>query len=138
MLKRGNIFKNMVTVPIYQQYIEMHQKVIAEQQELCKKYKVEWHPSSPDLKIGISKNISDGTMPVNGLRHSPEGDTSGWYVWAGDYSDSPDLFQPLHIDHLNEHFPLVLKYLGLPPGWRFQIDNKGHEDVWFDEKIIKP
>jgi hypothetical protein len=30
----------------------------------------------------------------------------------------------------------VLKYLGLPAGWRFQIDEKGYEDVWFDESIL--
>lgn len=48
-----------------------------------------------------------------------------------------DFFKPLHIRHLIEDRPVVLKYLGLPPGWRFQIDDKGYEDIWFDESILK-
>lgn len=119
-----------------QEYVEMHKKVIAEQQGLCKKFNVDWQPSPPDLKVGISKNIKDGIMPINGLRHQPEGDTSGWYIWAGEYSKNADFFQPMHVDHLNEHFPSILKYLGLPAGWRFQIDDKGYEDLWFDEKLL--
>ena len=50
------------------------------------------------------------------------GETSGWYVWAGEaFSDAPDFFQPMHIEHVISRCPEILPYLGLAPGWRFLI-----------------
>jgi len=126
-------FKNMTD----KQYIKLHKEIIHQQKEVCKKYGLEWFPSPPDFKIGISKNLKSGIMPINGLRHPVEKGTAGWYIWAGDYLNSKDFFVPMHIDHLDEYFPMVLKYLGLPPGWRFQIDDKGYEDVWEDKSLLK-
>lgn len=114
----------------------MNDRIIEEQKEICKKYGVKWVPSPIGWKIGVSKNISSGAMPINGLRHLPETGTLGWYMWAGDYSDDPKFFEPMHIEHLQEKLPLVLKYLGLSPGWRFQIDDKGYEDVWEDKSLL--
>jgi hypothetical protein len=74
--------------------------------------------------------------PRNGLRHPPEGDTTGWYIWAGDtLSDDADFFEPLHVRHLVERCPELLKFLGLPPGWRFLVAS-AHEDVWEDESLL--
>jgi len=36
------------------------------------------------------------------------------------------------VEHLPEYLPEALRYLDLPPGYRFQIDRSGYEDVWFD------
>ena len=57
--------------------------ILDEQKELCAKFGVKFVASHSLLKVGISRNVKDGIMPINGLRHSPEGDTSGWYIWAG-------------------------------------------------------
>ena len=76
-------------------------------------------------------------MPLNGLRHPSENGTLGWYIWAGgEINTDPNLWDTIHVEHLEQKCPLVLKYLGLPPGWRFQIDNKGYEDVWEDKKLL--
>ena len=40
------------------------------------------------------------------------------------------------MEHLSEHLPEILRYLSLPPGFRFLIDNEGYEDVWFDESLL--
>jgi len=109
---------------------------VNQQLEVCKKYKTEWFESALDQKIGVSKNLTSGIMPINGLRHPPENGTTGWYIWAGDYSEANDFFQPLHINHLIEMYPDLLKYLGLPPGYRFQIDNNKYEDVWEDKSLL--
>ncbi|MNH10017.1 hypothetical protein D3C87_1234060 [compost metagenome] len=114
----------------------MENKYIEDQKEICIKYSQDFFRTSLDLKIGISDNFNSGEMPLNGLRHFPEGDTSGWYIWAGEYSESEDFFKPIHIFHLLESFPEIVKYLGLPPGNRFLMDNKGYEDVWFDEGLL--
>jgi hypothetical protein len=67
------------------------------------------------------------------------GDTSGWYIWAGEGSPSsdPDFFVPLHLEHLSEWRPEILKFLGLPPGWRFLTAGK-YEDVWYDATLLGP
>lgn len=60
---------------------------------------------------------------------------NGWYIWSGEWSDSDIFFNPIHAEHLIEKRPEILKYLSLDVGFRFQIDRKGYEDVWYDEKL---
>jgi len=71
--------------------------------------------------------------PINGMRIQPGEGTNGWFLWCGDErSDDADFYAPLHVEHLPEYLPEALRYLDLPPGYRFQIDRSGYEDVWFD------
>jgi hypothetical protein len=106
------------------------------QVEVCGRFGAEPFPTPADLKAGIASNVRVGVQPLNGLRCHPEGDTSGWYIWAGEeWSDDPDFFAPLHSHHLAAWCPAVIPYLLLPPGWRFLIA-PGHEDVWFDEHLL--
>lgn len=111
-------------------------KIQAIQQEICHKYGSIYVPSPIHLKVGIALNVKTGIWPINGLRHPLEGDTSGWYIWAGEEMGiEDDFFQPLHIEHLESWCPGVIKYLGLAPGWRFLIAPE-YEDVWEDESLL--
>jgi hypothetical protein len=111
--------------------------VEVEQKALCKAHSVGWVPAPFQMKVGIARNVRSTIVPVNGLRITSEGDTTGWYIWAGegDPSDAPDFFVPLHVEHLVEWRPEILKFLGLPPGWRFLTDGK-YEDVWQDLNLL--
>lgn len=114
----------------------MSKDLLAQQRAVCEKHKATFCPSPEDLKVGISLNIKDGLWPINGLRHPPQGDATGWYIWAGEMlSTDPNFFSPLHVEHLSQWCPRVQKYLGLPPGWRFLISD-GYEDVWFDASLL--
>jgi hypothetical protein len=106
------------------------------QREICSKFGAAFYGCDCDLKVGISLNVRNGIMPINGLRIKPKLDTNGWYIWAGEWSDADDFFVPLHGHHLAEWAPLVLPYLGLEPGWRFLID-ENYEDVWEDTGLLK-
>jgi len=107
-----------------------------EQKQVCRKYGSAFFESPSFLKVGVSRNIRDGVLPINGLRHPQEGDSTGWYIWAGeDFSTDKDFFVPLHVEHLEEWCPMVLKYLGLAPGSRFLILND-YEDVWQDLSLL--
>ena len=113
-----------MVVPRYARavWVRMMDAITAEQRSVCKRIGVHPVPAFTDLKVGIARNVRDGVQPLNGLRHQPEGDTTGWYIWAGEnLSDDPDFFVPLHVSHLAEWCPEVEKYLALPPGWRFLI-----------------
>lgn len=104
---------------------------------ICSKYNTAFVESLPYSKVGISQNVRDGVFPINGLRHQAEGHTCGWYIWAGEvYSDREDFFIPVHVGHLVELCPLVIRYLGLPPSWRFLVGEDGYEDVWQDKSLL--
>src|SRR5437868_11745199 len=106
------------------------------QRVVCARFNVEPVPAPAGLKVGIALNVRDGLQPLNGLRCVPEGDTSGWYIWAGEeWSDDPEFFVPLHIEHLETWCPQAIPYLQLPPGWRFLVA-PGHEDVWPDPELL--
>lgn len=106
------------------------------QRSICLRFGANYFACDPTLKVGISQNVRDGVRPLNALRIRPEGDTSGWFIWAGnELSDAPDFFVPLHASHLDAWAPLVLPYLGLPPGWRFLV-TEHYEDVWRDDQLI--
>ena len=110
--------------------------VTAEQIAVCLRIGVEPVAAEPNLKLGISRRPFDLAGPVHGLRHPPEGDTTGWYIWSGEFLEDPDFFEPFHVAHLSKDVPLVVPYLALPPGWRFLLAG-GHEDVWHDESLLK-
>jgi hypothetical protein len=110
--------------------------VSADQEAICRRFGADYVAASSDAMLGVAAAVGSGLLPLNGLRHPPEHDTCGWYLWAGEeLSDAPDFFQPLHLGHLAERCPEVLPYLGLAPGWRFLVAD-GHEDVWYDASLV--
>jgi len=48
------------------------------QLEICKKYSVSFFASPEELVVGVSLNVKSGLFPINGLRHPPEGNSTGW------------------------------------------------------------
>lgn len=115
----------------------MNEDVLRSQAAKCKQYKVDFFPSPDDLKVGVALNVKQHKYPLNGLRINPEGDTTGWYIWAGEEEPliDADYFKPLHVIHLNEWCPEIVQYLGLPPGWRF-LFAPNYEDVWLDQNLL--
>jgi len=109
---------------------------VDEQRRVCEQYKATFVPAPSNLKVGIARDVRDGILPIHGLRTAPDPGTTGWFIWAGgEMSQAEDFFAPLHVEHLSEWCPAVLKFLGLPPGWRFLIAD-GFEDVWYDAKLL--
>jgi hypothetical protein len=116
---------------------EIGETLEEEQRKACAQYGAPWEPAPAHFKVGASPNVRTGIVPVNGLRHPPIADTTGWYLWAGegDPSYDPDFFVPVHVWHLANWWPEVLRFLGLGPGWRFLMD-VAYEDVWHDPKLL--
>ena len=108
----------------------------AQQLEVCRRFGLEPYPAPSHLKVGIARNVKGDTLPVQGIRHPPEGDTTGWYIFAGqEMSNDPDFFVPLHVAHLHEWCPGAMPYLLLPPGWAFVLA-PGYEDVYFNARLM--
>jgi hypothetical protein len=111
-------------------------KIVQEQRETCRAYGAPWVEAPRALKVGLARNVRTGLQPLNGLRHPPKGDSTGWYLWAGqEFSEAPDFFEPVHVLHLAEICPSLLRLLGLPPGWRF-LTHGDYLDVWEDAALL--
>lgn len=102
---------------------------------VCKKYGCEAFVIPLDQKVGISLSVREGLRPITAVRHRPVGDTTGWYIWAGEYSADPEFFKPLCVKHLDDWCPMVIPFLRLPPGWGV-IVTEDYEDVWYDESFL--
>ena len=103
---------------------------------ICKMINVIPNKPDPDSMIGLAINSLDNKV-INGLRHPIEGNSNGWYIWSGEYSESEDFFAPVCIKHLQNYFDIdLIEYLDLPVGYRFLIDDNSYEDVWFDKNLL--
>jgi hypothetical protein len=109
-----------------------------QQKAICEKLKIDWSPVDISSMVAFNESLLSETLPINGLRHLSTDKINGWYLWSGgDIPQHDDrFFKPIHIAHLIELRPAILKYLGLPAGWRFQIDDGGYEDLWYDSTIL--
>lgn len=106
------------------------------QKSVCQKFGAEFLSSDELLRVGISRDFDPRHFPINGLRHPPEGDTVGWYIWSSEkFPEEPDGFVPLCVKHLHDGYPKIATYLGLAPGWRFLIA-PDYEDVWYDANLL--
>jgi len=107
----------------------------SKQRTLCEERGYDYVLAELDSKLGFAIR-TQGKLPINGLRHPPAGDTSGWYIWCGEeLSQEPDFFEPLHTPHLFERCPEAIRFLGLPPGCRFLVTGD-YVEVWFDESLL--
>jgi hypothetical protein len=105
-----------------------------EQRRVCERHAANYTPAPADRNSGVAIG-TETIRPIHGLRHPVTADTTGWYVWGGEYSNAPDFFKPLHTGHLAETLPEILPLLGLPPGYRFLVTDS-HQDVWFDATLL--
>ena len=107
-----------------------------EQKEICHEYNSLYVPPEPGSKVGIALDTLALT-PLNALREFSENGTCGWYIWGGGEipEDDPNFFQPLHISHLENKCPKIIKFLALAPGWRV-LTAYDYLDVWFDEALL--
>jgi hypothetical protein len=113
-----------------------NERIVAAQKVVCVEDAVGYVASLPESKLGFAPSTK-GKIPINGLRHPVVGDTNGWYIWCGDdFSNDGKFFQPLHASHVYEDYPVVAKFLGLPPGFRFLL-TPGAVDIWFDESLLE-
>lgn len=134
---------NEVNIKLWKKWLQTDENKLLEhnswnvhiepQKKICEKYNSLWKPINNKFKIGISDNWNEN--PINGLRHSQQKGTTGWFIWSGEYSENDDFFKPICAEHLLQIRPEIIKYLGLEIGFRFLVDNKGYEDVWKDENI---
>jgi hypothetical protein len=109
-------------------------EVEAEQRKVCARFHAAFSPPDPSAAFGLAWPL-DPDAPLCGLRHPPEAEACGWFVWSGEYSDEDEFFEPVEVAAAGDLVRRALPYLALPPGWRFLLA-PGYEDVWFDATLL--
>jgi len=110
------------------------QNPIFKQIERCRTHHVSFVPARPHSNVYFALETI-GQSPINGLRHPPQRDSSGWYIWCGEeFPTSPQCFIALQTIHLADCCPEAVEFLGLPPGYRFRATGERIE-VWLDPKF---
>ena len=110
--------------------------ILPSQADVCKRYGVE--PQAPLVhdRLGIGLATLQ-TQPINGLRIPAVSGISGWFIFGGlKAGNEADFYSPLCIEHIHKYCEIVVPYLCLPAGWRFQIDLNGYEDVWYQPSLL--
>jgi len=112
--------------------------VLPPQAEVCKRFGVQPTLAQGNDRLGIALHTLK-QMPINGMRVPALSGTSGWYLFGGpEPSEDPTFYSALCMKHIRRHCEIAIPYLCLPAGWRFQIDQDGYEDVWYDMALLKP
>jgi hypothetical protein len=90
-----------------------------------------------DLRVGVSPSLTedDWEWPIHGMRHPPERQSSGWYLWTGNLNHPYDYFQPLRTHELLGRIPELTPLLDLPAGTRF-VSRPGRTDSWDDPTLL--
>lgn len=51
--------------------------LLVQQRAVCAAHGAAFFAAPPDRKVGVAENVREGIYPLNGLRHHPQGDTTG-------------------------------------------------------------
>ena len=113
-------------------------RILPAQADVCERLGVTPQAPLHHDRLGIAFS-SLQLAPINGMRIPALPGSSGWYIFGGnEASDRDDFYSPLCVRHVRRHCEIVVPYLFLPAGWRFQIDSDGYEDVWYDDSLVRP
>ncbi|KPH15248.1 hypothetical protein AMQ68_00650 [Chryseobacterium sp. ERMR1:04] len=72
--------------------------------------------------IVISKGVYEG-KDIEAIRYDSPEHMSGWWLITDDYDDDIKSLMTVHFYHVAFKRPDILKYLALPFGYRFLMEN---------------
>lgn len=98
---------------------------------VCRHWAAPYLPTDEQALVAISRLVFAGHLPVTGKRYESNGANSGWYFSAGDRREEVTDLVNEHAVHLATVRPDLLRYLGLPVGWRFDREAAG-ENVRYE------
>lgn len=103
------------------------------QQQFCLSIGAEYEPPCADQLVVISEGVLEGE-PLQAVRYPSPPHMSGWWLTTNRYNGDIKSLTQEHLYHVTALRPEVMRYVALPFGYRFYLDNK-KEDVWFDKKV---
>ncbi|MFP3596897.1 hypothetical protein [Chryseobacterium sp. SIMBA_029] len=96
--------------------------LIRNQSEICSHYGLATQFPNFNQMIVISQGVYEG-KDIEGIRYESPEHMSGWWLITDDYDDNIKSLMTVHFHHLAFARPDILKYLALPFGYRFLMEN---------------
>lgn len=96
--------------------------IIKNQSEIC--FQHELIPLFPNFnqQVVISKGVYEG-KDIEGIRYDSPEHMTGWWLITDDYDDNIESLKTVHYYHVAFTRPDILKYLAIPFGYRFLMEN---------------
>ncbi|WBV60638.1 hypothetical protein PFY12_00630 [Chryseobacterium camelliae] len=96
--------------------------IVRNQSETCSYYGLV--PQFPNFNqmVVISQGVYEG-KDIEGIRYESPDHMSGWWLITDDYNDDIKSLMTVHYSHVAFARPDILKYLALPFGYRFLMEN---------------
>ncbi|WP_251962128.1 hypothetical protein [Pseudomonas sp. Marseille-Q5299] len=101
------------------------------QHEVCRKLAATYTPPRFEQLVVVSAGVLEGEA-TEGVRYPSPDHMSGWWLSTDRYDGNLESLQTLHLQHVVNKRPDLVKYLALPFGYRFYGPT---DQYWQDEKI---
>ncbi len=106
--------------------------IIRSQSELCSHYGLPTQFPNFNQMIVISDGVYEG-KDIEGIRYESPEHMSGWWLITDDYDNNIESLKTVHFHHVVFARPDILKYLSLPFGYRFLMQN-GNVEVYKNDE----
>jgi len=116
----------------YKLGISLTLRLWEEQQELCRNKGAEYIPPLFQQMVAISDGVLEGEA-TEGVRYPSPRHMSGWWLTTDRYNGDIKTIRTVHLYHVVIVRPDLIKYLGLPFGYRFHASS---DQAWFDQKVM--
>lgn len=107
-----------------------------EQARVCHSRGLAWNsvPQNADILFTEGSFTAAPRVVTECVRYMPDGDFSGWMIYT-DADRSNDVpFKSAELCDFLDKFDLrILRFLGLPVGWLFNIDQNGLAHIWSED-----
>lgn len=107
-------------------------QALVDQQDLCNQLSVPFSPPCIEQLAAVAPGISSGD--IQAVRYPSPPHMSGWWITSETSSVAADM-KPQHLSHVVAARPDIIRFLGLPFGYRFSLTSEGESEVWFDSEV---
>lgn len=85
--------------------------------------------------VVVSPDVEAGGAVEQGVRYPFGSPNSGWWIFGSRYSGVIETMLRIHVGHLAQSFPGLVRYLALEPGFCFSLVPQPR--VWFEEEVAE-
>ena len=125
------------TIENYSNIMELSIRLWEEQIAVCDSQKLSWCSLRIDQLVFYTTNALKLPMQsvTEGIRDEPETPSStGWFIYTAVDRENDEGFIGQTVGELLKQYNLsILRFLGLPPNWMFNIELSGRSHIWKDK-----
>ncbi|RLB54262.1 MAG: hypothetical protein DRJ42_09715 [Deltaproteobacteria bacterium] len=103
-----------------------------DQKATCEAVDSDFDPPLANAKAAISAGVIEGD-PIEAIRYPAPPHMSGWYLTTARYDGNVESLKVVHLHHVTQARPDLLRHLALPPGSYFDFSKS--PKVGFSQEV---